>query len=67
MSNTDETYSEEETVKRREAALTRMLNTPHKPQKPMGLTPMKNKKAQPHKPNAGKGRNDRGASKGDSG
>lgn len=29
----DETYSEEETVKRREAALKRMLNTPHKPQK----------------------------------
>ena len=29
----DETYSEEETVKRREAALKRMLSTPHKPQK----------------------------------
>ena len=28
-----ETYSEEETVKRREAALKRMLNTPHKPHK----------------------------------
>jgi hypothetical protein len=28
----DETYSEEETVKRREAALQRMLNTPPKPQ-----------------------------------
>jgi len=27
------TYSEEETVKRREAALKRMLNTPHEPQK----------------------------------
>jgi len=27
----DETYSEEETVKRREAALKRMLATPHKP------------------------------------
>lgn len=26
-----ETYSEEETVARREAALKRMLNTPHKP------------------------------------
>jgi hypothetical protein len=35
MTNTpkDETYSEEETVKRREAALKRMLNTPHKPHK----------------------------------
>ncbi len=30
---TDETYSEEETVARREAALKRMLQTPHKPQK----------------------------------
>jgi len=29
----EETYSEEETVKRREAALKRMLNTPHKTQK----------------------------------
>ena len=29
----DESYSEEETVKRREAALQRMLNTPHKPHK----------------------------------
>jgi hypothetical protein len=29
----DETYSEEETVARREAALKRMLATPHKPQK----------------------------------
>ncbi|HXH52323.1 MAG TPA: hypothetical protein VNH53_02685 [Sphingomicrobium sp.] len=29
----DETYSEEETVARREAALKRMLNTPHKPHK----------------------------------
>jgi hypothetical protein len=29
----DETYSEEETVARREAALKRMLTTPHKPQK----------------------------------
>ncbi|MGI8704577.1 MAG: hypothetical protein ACR2JJ_02050 [Sphingomicrobium sp.] len=28
----DETYSEEETVKRREAVLKRMLATPHKPQ-----------------------------------
>jgi hypothetical protein len=30
----DETYSEQETVARREAALKRMLATPHKPQKP---------------------------------
>lgn len=34
MSNSkDETYSEEETVARREAALKRMLATPHKPHK----------------------------------
>ena len=37
MSKTDpsesETYSEEETVRRREAALKRMLQTPHKPHK----------------------------------
>jgi hypothetical protein len=31
--NHDETYSEEETDKRREAALKRMLQTPHKPHK----------------------------------
>jgi hypothetical protein len=29
----EETYSEEETVRRREAALKRMLATPHKPHK----------------------------------
>jgi len=32
----EETYSEEETVARREAALKRMLATPHKPHKPIG-------------------------------
>lgn len=32
-SDPDETYSEEETERRREAALKRMLNTPHKPHK----------------------------------
>jgi hypothetical protein len=30
-----ETYSEEETVRRREAAIQRMLTTPHKPHKEM--------------------------------
>ena len=30
----DETYTEAETVARREAALKRMLATPHKPHKP---------------------------------
>jgi hypothetical protein len=37
----EETYSEEETVARREAAIKVMLNTPHKPHKPTGLTPSK--------------------------
>jgi hypothetical protein len=32
----DEQYSEEETVRRREAALKRMLSTPHQPHKPIG-------------------------------
>jgi hypothetical protein len=32
----DETYSEEETVARRERALKRMLATPHKPHAPLG-------------------------------
>ena len=31
-----DTYSEAETVARREAALSRMLATPHKPHKPKG-------------------------------
>jgi len=34
----DDTYSEEETVARREAALKRMLATPHKPQKAKGAS-----------------------------
>jgi hypothetical protein len=34
--SSDETYSEKETVERREAALKRMLSTPHKPHKPIG-------------------------------
>ena len=32
----DEQYSEAETERRREAALKRMLSTPHKPHKPLG-------------------------------
>jgi hypothetical protein len=32
----DDKYSETETVKRREAALKRMLSTPHKPHRPLG-------------------------------
>lgn len=42
MSKSDEdgskTYSEAETEARREAALKRMLATPHKPHKPKGVT-----------------------------
>lgn len=36
-----ETYSEEETVARREAALKRMLATPHKPRKASKAGPAK--------------------------
>jgi hypothetical protein len=32
----DEQFSEAETIRRREATLKRMLNTPHTPQKPLG-------------------------------
>ena len=32
----DDTYSETETAARREAALSKMLATPHKPHEPMG-------------------------------
>ena len=39
-----ETYTEAETKARAEAALKRMLATPHKPHKPTGLTPSKTKK-----------------------
>jgi hypothetical protein len=35
-SSKDETYSQEETERRAAAALKRMLNTPHKPHKPLG-------------------------------
>jgi len=34
----EDTYSEEETVARREATLKRMLATPHKPRKSAGKT-----------------------------
>ena len=56
----DEHYSEEETVARREAALKRMLSTPHKPHKPpsetgkrRGRPPKSDKPAR--KPKAAKG------------
>jgi hypothetical protein len=37
--NSDEAYSETETVARREAALSKMLATPHKPQEKIGRRP----------------------------
>lgn len=37
----EDTYSEEETEARREAALKRMLATPHRPQKPLAEKPAK--------------------------
>lgn len=37
-------YSEQETVARREAALKRMLSTPHKPHKPIGKKNAEKKK-----------------------
>jgi hypothetical protein len=43
----DETYSEEETERRREATLKAMLAMPHKPHKPTGLTPSRKKKTKP--------------------
>ena len=36
MTDPEETYSEEETKRRREAALKRMLTTPHKPHEKLG-------------------------------
>jgi hypothetical protein len=35
-SESNEQYSEQETVERREVALKRMLSTPHQPHKPIG-------------------------------
>ena len=50
---TDDSYTEQETVARREAALQRMLATPHKPHEPIGKRKASPK---PEKRTAGKGR-----------
>jgi hypothetical protein len=36
MDDKQDEYSEQETFRRREAALKRLLSTPHKPHKPIG-------------------------------
>jgi hypothetical protein len=36
MQGGNDKYGERETIERREAALKRMLSTPHKPHKPLG-------------------------------
>jgi hypothetical protein len=43
MATKDEFYSEDETVRRREVTLKRLLNTPHTPQKPLGIRKRKAK------------------------
>jgi hypothetical protein len=47
-SNQDETYSAEQTEARAEAALKRMLATPHKPHKAKAAEPIKSKNTSPN-------------------
>jgi hypothetical protein len=48
----DESFSKEEVERRREAALKRMLNTPHKPHAESALSRKKKKAKAPAKPKA---------------
>jgi hypothetical protein len=50
----DDQYSERETIARREAALKRMLSTPHQPHKPVGKS--KTRPASKGRVHKGKGR-----------
>jgi hypothetical protein len=47
MDDKRDEYSEQETFRRREAALKRLLSTPHKPHKPLGKKKAKRTKAKP--------------------
>jgi hypothetical protein len=46
----DDSFSEQETIARREAALKRMLATPHKPHEPVGKKPKADAKNASAKP-----------------
>jgi hypothetical protein len=46
----DDSFSEQETIARREAALKRLLTTPHKPHQPIGKKPKADAKGASSKP-----------------